>query len=76
MERCVQFVYHVTFYDLPLQDYKRALDSLEERQDKMFSRIKQLQETIMETGRDVGLSSQELQRLTEVSHNYTCTCTM
>ena len=48
------------------QDYQRALGSLEERQENIFSRIKELQDAVVNAGKAVGLTKEELQRLTEV----------
>lgn len=47
------------------EDYKRALDNLEYRQQVIFSCIKEIQETVIKTAQNVGLSQGELQELTE-----------
>lgn len=38
----------------------------------MFGRIKELQEVVVQAGKNIGLSTEELQRLTEVGGACTC----
>ena len=40
----------------------------------MFGRINELQEAVVQAGKNIGLSAEEIQRLTEVGGACTCTC--
>lgn len=47
-------------------DTQQTLDALDERQETIFARIKELQHNIQATGEKYGLSSECLQGLVEV----------
>ena len=48
----------------------RALDSLEDRQNKVLSRIEDLQRAVIAKGEALGLTQDDLQCLAEVTGEY------